>query len=363
MSNRQACLVFLLLASIPGIAVAAELEDVVEDVVSRHMADKQIPGISVAVVQGGDLVFSAGYGQASIEFGIPATPGSVYPISSVSKIFAGLLAVRLAEVGKLNLDASIVNFFEEIPPDKQAITVRNLLQHTHGLEDAYRSDAYLSDTGKSFEASTVAELAAWSLSRPARFQPGADWEYSLIGYVMLARIFELAGGAEYEALLERYVFEPTGTVVSFGGSESVVAGRNALLYELVDSEVVGHVVDFPAKTYAAGGANTSVLELAKLFTALSGNEYIDDGEKQELWSRPALGSGELANYGLGWFSYETSRERWVVGHEGGGASWVIYYPALDLAVIALSNMSGARADSLPFEIAREAMAKGLLDSE
>ena len=58
-----------------------------------------------------------------------------------------------------------------------------------------------------------------------------------------------------------------------------------------------------------------------------------------------------------------SRGRWVVGHEGGGASWLICYPDLELAVIALSNMSGARADSLPYDVAREAMAEGLLRSD
>jgi len=61
-----------------------------------------------------------------------------------------------------------------------------------------------------------------------------------------------------------------------------------------------------------------------------------------------------------WESIVTSRDRWVVGHESGGASWVIYYPDQGLAVIALSNMSGARADILPYKIARAAFAAGLV---
>jgi CubicO group peptidase (beta-lactamase class C family) len=152
-------------------------------------------------------------------------------------------------------------------------------------------------------------------------------------------------------------------VGTFGGSESVVANRNPVLYELVDNELSGHIVDFQKSTYAAGGFNTSVEELSKLFIALSDNDFIDGDSKRELWNNLMLENGSPANYGLGWFSYTTSKSRWVVGHEGGGASWVIYYPDLDLAVIALSNMSGARADSLPYEIARGALAGGLLRSE
>ena len=100
-----------------------------------------------------------------------------------------------------------------------------------------------------------------------------------------------------------------------------------------------------------------------LLIALSDNDFISSGSKLELWSNPTLANGRPANYGLGWFSYTTSQNRWVVGHEGGGASWVIYYPDLELAVIALSNMSGARADSLPYEIARDALGEGLLRSD
>ncbi len=360
MRKRTLAIVFVTAFLFAPLAEALQLETIVGEVVRRHMAEKRIPGLSVAIVQDGKVVFSEGYGYASLEFAVPASPSTVYPISSVSKIFAGLLAVRLAELGKLNLDASIAGFFAETPQDKQAITVRQLLQHTHGLEDSYRSDRYEIDTGKSLSDSTVDELARWSLDEPARFEPGTDWEYSLIGYIMAARILEISGGASYSVLLDEHVFRAIDMDVTFGGTELVTLERNPVLYELVDGEIAGHIVDFSEKTYAAGGANTSVEQLAKLFGALGGDAYIDGNAKRLLWSNPDLPNGKPTNYGLGWFSYETSRQRWVVGHEGGGASWVIYYPDLDVAVIALSNMSGARADSLPFEIAREAFAAGVL---
>jgi CubicO group peptidase (beta-lactamase class C family) len=362
MRKQILALIAVSVASPLTLGQPADLETIVEDVVRRHMAEKQIPGLSVAVMQGGNVVFSGGYGHASLEFDVPATPATVYPISSVSKIFAGLLAVRLAEEGKLDLDASIAEFFAQTPGDKEPITVRHLLQHTHGLEDSYRSETYEQSSGKTFSDSTVPELARWSLQQPLRFEPGTNWEYSLIGYVMLAKIMEISGGEGYESLLDAYVFEPLDMNVTFGGTETVTPGRNPVLYELSDGEVSGRDIDFPRKTYAAGGANTSVEELAKLFTALHGQAYIDDSAKALLWKHTELPNGESTHYGLGWFSYETSRQRWVVGHEGGGASWVIYYPELDVAVIALSNMSGARADSLPFEIAREALAANLLSA-
>lgn len=356
----------LVLLAFPVIAPLAQtpgLGDVVTDVVGRHMKEKHIPGLSVAIVQDGAVLFSAGYGLASIEFDVPSTPETVYPISSVSKIFAGLLAVRLVAAGKLDLDRSIADFFDDVPADKQSITVRHLLQHTHGLDDFYRSDEFERQTGKTVGESSTEALIHWTLRRPLQFSPGNDWAYSLAGYVLLARVFEEAGGRSYANLVDDYVFKPIGMHAVYGGSESVVSKRNAILYEWLDGKIAGRVVEFPPRVYAAGGLNTSVVALARLFAALSGDQFVSKSARQALWHSPVLASGKPANYGLGWFSYTTSQDRWVVGHEGGGASWVIYYPDLDLAVIALSNMSGARADSLPYEIAREALDKGLLRAD
>jgi CubicO group peptidase (beta-lactamase class C family) len=342
-----------------GSDAAAELEAIANEVVGSYMVDKRIPGISVAIVHEGHTVFAKGYGQASIEFELPADAETVYPISSVSKIFAGVLAVRLSASGLLDLDASIAKYLEDIPPDKQAITVRHLLQHTHGLEDFYRSDAYAEETGRSIDSSTTEELLGWTLARPLRSPPGENWDYSLAGYMLLGQVLESAGGAAYATLVAEHVLDPLGMTGSYGGSDTIVAGRLPILYELRGDEVAGHVVDFPERVWPAGGLNLSVVELARLFAALSGDGFLDLEAKQLLWQNATLPDGSNTNYGLGWTSYVTSQDRWVVGHEGGGASWVIYYPDSGLAVIALSNMSGARADALPYEIARAAFDEGI----
>ncbi|MDH5500201.1 MAG: serine hydrolase, partial [Gammaproteobacteria bacterium] len=86
MGNRLVFVILPFLSSAPLIAGAAQLEAVVDEVVRQHMVEKRIPGISVAIVQGGAVVFSKGYGKASLEFDVPASPSTVYPISSVSKV-------------------------------------------------------------------------------------------------------------------------------------------------------------------------------------------------------------------------------------------------------------------------------------
>jgi len=153
------------------------LEAVVDEVVARHMSEKQIPGMSVAVVRDQQVIFSRGYGLASIELDVKAEPDTVYPISSVSRIFASVLAMRLADAGLLNLDNSIADYLEGVPADKKGITVRHLLQHTHGLEDYYHSDAFAAETDRSTDDSSTQELVDWSLNRPPQSPPGEDWQY------------------------------------------------------------------------------------------------------------------------------------------------------------------------------------------
>lgn len=343
----------------PPEALAARLASLADPVVTEHMTGKGIPGLSLAIVHESQLVYAKGYGVASVEFDLPAAPDTVYAISSVSRMFAGLACVRLAARGLLDLDASIADYLDEVPDDKRAVTVRHLLQHTHGLEDFYGSDAYTEDTGLAIDESTADELAAWSLQRPFRFTPGSDWSYGVAGYVLLGYLLETVSALNYAELVREEVLAPLAIRAEFGGSDVVVRGRSPLLYERLAGELGGHVVEFPEPVWPAGGLNTSVVEMARLFAALDDEWFIGADGKKALWLNADFADGSKSNYGLGWFSYRTSQDRWVVGHEGGGASWVVYYPDHQLAVIALSNLSGARADSLPYEIARAAFDDGL----
>jgi len=68
----------------------------------------------------------------------------------------------------------------------------------------------------------------------------------------------------------------------------LIPGRNPVLYELIDGVVSGHVVDFPEDSWPAGGMNMSVTEMAKLFAAISGEECLDTGSKQQLFRVQSL---------------------------------------------------------------------------
>jgi CubicO group peptidase (beta-lactamase class C family) len=97
-------------------ARAASVSGRVDAYVAARMAKHKIPGLAVAVVRGGRVLKLKGYGVASVEFGVAADEQTVFQLFSVSKVFAGVAALKLAEDGRLSLDAPVAELVEGLPP-------------------------------------------------------------------------------------------------------------------------------------------------------------------------------------------------------------------------------------------------------
>ncbi|NVJ98706.1 MAG: beta-lactamase family protein [Alphaproteobacteria bacterium] len=354
MTNRiRVWLVVAAMFAVPAIADET-LESQIDALAAKTMAEKHIPGLAIQVIHEGRVIFDKGYGLESVERNVPITTSSVLPIASVSKVFAGTVAMQLHAEGRMDLDASIQNWFLDAPDDKAVITPRHLLSHSHGIEDYYHS--------KKFEALPEEERAAmktddrvklmWSLNQPLKTAPGETFSYSLVGYAMLTRIIEAVEGKAFAEVVAERVFKPLGLASAhYGGSSVIVPGRFPLTYEWKDGGLAYHHNDFPPATYTAGGLNISVADLGRYLTALQYGGFLEASLRDEMWASYPFAKEDDRFYGLGWFSYTRRKDgRFVVGHEGGGSSWLVNLPAEGLTIVALSNMSGARADALPHEI-------------
>lgn len=332
--------------------ISAGTEAAVDEVVAAVMAEKHIPGLALAVLKDGEVILEKGYGFDSVERRVPMTPETVLPIASVSKIFAGTLAMQLVEEGKLDLDASIATWLPDVPDDKTTITVRHLLSHTHGLEDFYHSEKYQAMLAEGDPTTDDKINVRWSLAQPLKTRPGEVFSYSLAGYIILREIFEIVGGEPFPDMVRSRIFEPAGmSDAVYGGSDVIVPGRYPVTYEWKDGALAYHRNDFPSDSYAAGGLNISARGMAAFFRALEAGTLVSDVHRDEMWRAYPVLKEEQRFYGLGWFSYRRNKDdAFVVGHEGGGSSWLVHLPEAGLTIIAFSNLSGARADGLPHEI-------------
>ncbi|MEN8789288.1 MAG: serine hydrolase domain-containing protein, partial [Flavobacteriaceae bacterium] len=95
------------------------------------------PGVSVAVVKDGRVVFKNGYGSANLEYDITVEPSTVFHVASVSKQFTVFAILLLQEEGRLSLDDDIRKYIKEVPDFGTKISLRHLATHTSGLRDQW----------------------------------------------------------------------------------------------------------------------------------------------------------------------------------------------------------------------------------
>jgi CubicO group peptidase (beta-lactamase class C family) len=139
--TRLACFVFAaLLSNISSAGVKAqdhtlssEKRAQIEKAVSAFMTANSVPGISVAIVENGQHVWSSGFGMSDLEDSAPATPSTLYRLGSISKPITAVAILQLYERGKVDLDAPVQKYCPAFPQKDAPITSRQLLGHLSGI--------------------------------------------------------------------------------------------------------------------------------------------------------------------------------------------------------------------------------------
>jgi CubicO group peptidase (beta-lactamase class C family) len=135
----------------------------IDEFVKAEMQRQHLPGVSLAIVKDGTLVYAKGYGYSNVEHQVPVKPETIFQSGSVGKQFTATAVMMLVEEGKVSLDEKISKYLGEVPQAWQNITVRHLLTHTSGLTD-YPDDF---DFRRDY---TEDELLKTRTSDPTRFQ-------------------------------------------------------------------------------------------------------------------------------------------------------------------------------------------------
>ncbi len=179
-----------------------------------YMEPLEMDGFSgvVLVVLHGEPVYRRAFGFAGCNHRVPMTPDHLLMIGSITKELTQILAFKLAEEGRLNLDDQIGRFFPSLPEEKAVITVREILDHRAGLPDLVNEQG--EPVGYTIKYDYEPVSREQMLDRFAKaqmvFDPGEQEQYSNLGYDFLAALLEETGGASYIELLRSRIFEPAG---------------------------------------------------------------------------------------------------------------------------------------------------------
>jgi len=308
--------------------VGAKLEAFAQEL-NALRASHDIPGLSVAIVKNGEVIFARGFGHANLELQVPATPETPYNIASVSKPISAVVALKLVELGRLDLDRPLTSYegFAEF------------CQEFSGQPSIFAQDLHCD------RPMTLRTL----LSHTAKGTPGESFFYNPVLYSWASRPMAQAGGQPFSSLVEQYVFRPAGMTRSTRIHRTLPLPPNlaAELAPPYHTDAAGELVPStpppPQGDGAAGGVISTVLDLAKFDIALDQGRLISSQSRELMMTSVRSASGAPLPYGLGWF-IESYRGHKLVWHSGW---WEQAYSALYLKVpeehltlILLANSEG-----------------------
>lgn len=340
-------------ASMPATTAApAGLEDYLREKMQR----KRIPGMQVAVVRDGRLLFSGSYGVANLQDQVAVTPQSVFSINSATKAFTGVAILQLVQDGKLDLDAPISRYLDGLPPQWQPIRVRQLLNHTSGLPDILVPPR-AQGTGTLVGGGSEEQAWVQVQTLPMDFATGTAYRYNQTNYAILGKIIDKLSGQPFTDFIRQRQFEPAGMrSASFGDSRDVTAHR-ATPYRypqgagtLRSGKLENAFDEFPVILRTGAGINASAQDVAQWLIALQQGKLLSSDHLAELWTAGRFNDGRPTPWANGWPTVAREDHPAVAGI-GGRRSAFYVYPQDHLAVVVLTNLAGANPEEFIDEIA------------
>ena len=185
----------------------------VRDAAAVALAEHHVPGMSVGVVAGDDLVYAEGFGWADIEGGRRQDPALRQRIGSITKTMVGLCTMALVDEGRLSLGDRLLDHIPELVchGDGASITVRHLLTHTSGIGEVPMPDDVREQERTLWSDEPDDDvLGMFPRGVTIDVPPGTKWAYCNFGYALLGEIVARVEGAHIADVLQRRIFEPLG---------------------------------------------------------------------------------------------------------------------------------------------------------
>jgi CubicO group peptidase (beta-lactamase class C family)/D-alanyl-D-alanine dipeptidase len=286
-----------------------------EPFIRHEMEFKQLPAMSIALVDDQRVLWAAGFGLRDPEQKLPATAATVYRVGSVSKLFTDLAVMKLAEQGVLDIDAPVRDYlpgFRPTNPFSKPITLRHLMAHRSGLVREPPVGNYFDPTDPSL-ADMVASLNRTTLV----LEPGAKTKYSNAAIATVGYTLERTQHQPFAAYLRKHLLEPLGM------TRSAFEPLPELTKDLAKAVMwTYHGREFPAPTFElgmapAGSMYTTVTDLARFLSALfaGGRGIVKPETIEQMWTPQFAGKDAKTGFGIGFQLGELDGRR-RVGHGG-----------------------------------------------
>ena len=316
--------------------------------IRQRMEQAHIPGLAIAVVHSGEVVYCQGFGRSG-SAGDPVSSTTPFVLGATSRSFTALMVMQLVEEGRVDLDAPVVRYipwFRVGGPDSGArITVRQLLIQTSGFPGAAGLESLTDDDhGSGALERLTRSLARTRLNRP----PGQSFEYSIANDTVLGMLVETLEGRPFSECIQERILGPLDMKNTFVSIESARERGLATGHRYS----LGRAVEAPALPWSAGllPSRSLISSARDLGLYLTANLDAGTGSDSPVLSpegfaelfRPQGVVGPAASSAMGW-ARVTRDGIESLAHGGPSASYLSFLcmlPEEDIGIAILTNVSG-----------------------
>ncbi|HEX7490476.1 MAG TPA: serine hydrolase domain-containing protein [Candidatus Limnocylindrales bacterium] len=333
------------------------------------------PGVSAAIVFPNGTLWKGVSGVAVVKPATALTSDTLFSVGSISKTFIAALVGRLAQIGTIGLDDPLDRYVPDFP-NAANISLRQLLNHTSGLQDLFSAPS-LADAILAKPAATWTAEQVLARLGPPYFAPGKGYHYSNTNFVLLGLVIEKATGQTVASLVRSAFLTPLGMNNTYLQTEETAEGPKAHGYcagpgpscgasvaraASPRDNSAGDMLPFTAETTAVGFAGayaSTASDLATWASALYGGAILDPATLSAMAdTSPSLPYKPKLPYGMG-FEQTTLAGQIAWGHRGlldGFWSAMFYLPSYHVTVVVLINANWADAMAAAAALAKIAIS-------
>lgn len=303
-----------------------------------------------------------GYGLADRAFATACKADTAYRIASITKLLTAVVAMRLWDRQKIDLDAPIATYLRDYKGAGAAtVKIRHLLSHTSGIENFDKALTSYTDAAKvgmpAYQMPQAPrELMERFASGPLVHPPGTAFDYNNADYVILGQILEAVENAPYEQIVAREITTPLAMASTRMATRlAIIPNLASTYYKDGDAPLVNDMPVYPENWYAAGGFCSTADDLLAFADALYGDQLMPQFRLEAM-----LAPG-LDEYGFGqWISKldAEGREHRFAQRPGrimGANTLLLRLVDDDVTIVILANTNLVDTDRLGFQIARQVL--------
>ncbi|APZ47360.1 hypothetical protein BW723_14190 [Polaribacter reichenbachii] len=306
----------------------SEIDSKINDYIKHLIKRQGIPGVSIAVVKNGEIIYKKNFGYANIEHQVPISDNSIFRVYSLTKPIISVGIFQLIEKEKINLDDIVSKYISDLPASWNHIKIKHLLSHSSGLPD-------MSPTSE-FKDLTEEQAKNKVFKQDFKFEPGEKYDYNQTGFWILQKIIENVTDEILADYILKNQFNFGKNTFFSSDSRDIVLNRVTPYFPFEKGTLM---IDHPylqgSYAHSKNGLNITLDEFINWDKKLTKDEILDKESMNVMWqSFPFTKSNKSFTYG--WDKIMVNNYE-SYGFSGSLCTAYRIFPEKNLSIIFLTN--------------------------